>query len=94
MGLAIFYLLRRRLRDAEAVPEGEPRIGSIFVLKEPILAGRGRATLGASEWILTGPDLAAGRRVRIVAAEQDRLFVEPARTPPAHKLPRAGTFGG
>jgi membrane protein implicated in regulation of membrane protease activity len=74
------------------VNDGEPKIGSIVVLSEPILAGRGRLKLGASEWIVMGPDLAAGRRVRIVGGDSERLFVEPARTQLMRRLPRAGSF--
>jgi membrane protein implicated in regulation of membrane protease activity len=90
--IAALYLLRWRFRSAGNLYDGEPKIGSIVVLSEPILAGRGRLKLGASEWVVMGPDLAAGRRVRIVGGDSECLFVEPARTQLMRRLPRAGSF--
>ena len=53
-------------------------IGKTFVLDQPILAGRGRVTLGDGSWIVTGPDMVAGAKVRVTAVDGTELKVEPA----------------
>ena len=53
-------------------------IGKTFVLDQPILAGRGRVTLGDGSWIVTGPDMVAGAKVRVAAVDGTELKVEPA----------------
>jgi membrane protein implicated in regulation of membrane protease activity len=52
-------------------------IGHIFVLDAPILGGRGRAKLGDGSWIVTGPDMVAGSKVRVTAVNGTELKVEP-----------------
>lgn len=52
-------------------------IGQISTLEEPIRDGRGRIRLGDTIWLATGPDLAAGTRVRVAGAEGTTLRVEP-----------------
>jgi membrane protein implicated in regulation of membrane protease activity len=53
-------------------------IGQEVVLDEPIRDGQGRLALGDSTWRITGPDLAAGAKVRIVDAKGALLKVEAA----------------
>lgn len=53
-------------------------IGQEVVLNEPIVDGSGRVSLGDTVWRVTGPDLAAGVRVRIVDADGAVLRVEAA----------------
>mgnify|MGYP003344160742 FL=1 len=48
------------------------------LLDTPILGGRGRARLGDGSWIITGPDMVAGARVRVAAVNGTELKVEPA----------------
>src|SRR5690606_23528190 len=55
---------------------GEQRIGRTATLAEPITDGVGRVRLGDTTWRVTGPDLPAGTRVRIVAARGSDLIVE------------------
>ena len=43
-------------------------VGHEAVLDQPIEGGFGRLALGDTVWRVTGPDLPAGRRVRIVGA--------------------------
>jgi inner membrane protein len=57
---------------------GQALIGRIFVLDQPILAGRGRVKLGDGSWIVTGPDMVAGAKVRVTAVDGTELKVEPA----------------
>ena len=57
---------------------GSALVGQTFLLDQPILGGRGRAQLGDGSWSITGPDMAAGTRVRIAAVSGTELRVEPA----------------
>lgn len=54
----------------------EAFIGHEAVLDEPIRDGFGRLSLGDTVWRVTGPDLPAGRRVRVVSADGAVLRVE------------------
>ena len=51
-------------------------IGQELVLDEPIRDGFGRVALGDTKWRVSGPDLAAGQRIRIVGADGAVLRVE------------------
>ena len=52
--------------------------GRTFTLHEPIVEGIGRMRVDDTVWRVTGPDLAAGARVRVVGADGATLRVEPA----------------
>jgi membrane protein implicated in regulation of membrane protease activity len=51
-------------------------IGHEAILDEPIRDGEGRVALGDTTWRVTGPDLAAGARIRVVDADGAVLKVE------------------
>ena len=73
----------RRLQSIDSPPtslnaRGDALVGSTIVLDSPILNGRGRVTLGYGSWIVTGPDMAKGARVRVAAVQGTELKVEPA----------------
>lgn len=51
-------------------------IGREAMLDQPIVDGFGRVTLGDTKWRVTGPDLPAGQRVRIVGADGAVLRIE------------------
>jgi len=72
----------RRLQHRSTEPNlnarGQALVGKIVVLDQPILAGRGRVTLGDGSWIVTGPDMVAGAKVRVAAVNGTELRVEPA----------------
>ena len=72
----------RQLQNRQAAAHINARahalIGKTFILDQPILAGRGRVQLGDGSWIVTGPDMAAGSRVRVAAVHGNELRVEPA----------------
>jgi membrane protein implicated in regulation of membrane protease activity len=53
-------------------------IGTVVVLQEPIVGGRGRVSLEDSSWTVRGPDMAAGFKVRVKAVNGSELHVEPA----------------
>lgn len=52
-------------------------VGHELVLDEPIRDGFGRVALADTTWRISGPDLPAGRRIRIVGADGAVLKVEP-----------------
>jgi len=56
----------------------EQLIGRTATLAEPIAEGRGRIRLGDTFWLVTGPDLPVGARVRVIAVKDMELVVEPA----------------
>jgi membrane protein implicated in regulation of membrane protease activity len=70
--------LQGRSREATLNERGQSMVGRTFVLDQPILNGRGRITLGDGSWIVTGPDMAAGAKVRVAAVTGTELRVEPA----------------
>ena len=53
-------------------------VGQEVVLDQPIRDGFGRVSLDDTTWRVQGPDLAAGQKVRIVAADGAVLKVEAA----------------
>lgn len=56
---------------------GEQHIGHVFTLDAPIVNGVGKIRVGDATWKVTGADLPAGTRVKVVAAEGTILRVEP-----------------
>ena len=73
-----FKRLQSRTADATLNARGEALVGREFILDQPILAGRGRIKLGDGSWIVTGPDMVAGAKVRVAAVNGTELRVEPA----------------
>ena len=57
---------------------GAQLVGQVHVLESAIVDGRGRIKIGDAFWTAHGPDLPAGTRVRVVAADGGALRVEPA----------------
>jgi membrane protein implicated in regulation of membrane protease activity len=56
----------------------EQLVGRTATLEEAIVNGRGRIRLGDTLWRVSGPDLPAGARVCVKAAENGQLVVEEA----------------
>lgn len=54
-------------------------VGREIVLNEPIRDGFGRLPIGDTQWRISGPDLSAGQKVRIVGYDGAVLKVELAR---------------
>jgi membrane protein implicated in regulation of membrane protease activity len=73
-----FKRLQSKTADSTLNARGESLVGQVFVLDQPILAGRGRVKLGDGSWIVTGPDMVAGAKVRVAAVRGTELKVEPA----------------
>jgi membrane protein implicated in regulation of membrane protease activity len=86
VSVASAVLLRPALRrmqqgrpaDANLNARGDSMVGRTIVLDTPILGGQGRVKLGDGSWTVTGPDMAAGSRVRVAAINGNELRVEPA----------------
>jgi inner membrane protein len=55
----------------------ESYIGRMFTLDAPIVDGRGRLKVDDTVWLVAGPDLPTGTRVRVTGAENTMLRVEP-----------------
>lgn len=56
----------------------EALVGRVFTLENPILDGVGRVRIDDTVWRVSGPDAAAGSRVKVVRADGANLTVEPA----------------
>jgi membrane protein implicated in regulation of membrane protease activity len=70
--------LQNRKNESNLNARGDAMVGKTFFLDQPILGGRGRAQLGDGSWTVTGPDMAAGAKVRVAAVDGTELKVEPA----------------
>ena len=72
----------RRNEDASDQPflnrRAQGFVGRVFTLEKPIVDGSGTVRIGDTIWRVTGPDCAAGSRVKIARADGATLFVEPA----------------
>lgn len=53
-------------------------VGRAFTLEKPILDGSGTLAIDDSVWRITGPDLAAGSRVKVTRVDGTALRVESA----------------
>jgi membrane protein implicated in regulation of membrane protease activity len=58
--------------------KSEQLVGQVFVLEQAIVDGRGRLKIGDAFWVAEGPDLPQGVRVRVTAARNMSLQVQPA----------------
>lgn len=84
--LAVAFALFGRRLSASSAESDQPMlnrrtdglVGRTATLEEPISDGRGRIRLDDTTWIVNGPDLPAGTRVRITMAHAGSLSVEPA----------------
>jgi hypothetical protein len=85
LGIAALFAWRRFKRthpETSDLPRLNQRsaqyVGQVCQLSEPIAGGYGKATVGDGVWKVRGPDLPAGARVRVIAAEGALLVVEAA----------------
>ncbi len=56
-------------------------VGRIFTLERPIVDGAGTVRVDDSVWRITGRDLPAGRRVKVIGVQGTALHVELATDP-------------
>lgn len=80
-----FALVGRRISGSNAESDQpmlnrrvEGLVGRTATLEEPISEGKGRIRLDDTTWIVQGPDMPAGARVRITTAQAGGLTVERA----------------
>jgi inner membrane protein len=83
VSLVLWWKLGRRGRkdrDAGDQPflnrRAEGFVGRVFTLDKPIVDGAGTVRIGDTVWRVTGPDCAAGSRIKIARADGATLFVE------------------
>jgi membrane protein implicated in regulation of membrane protease activity len=77
---------RRVYARVLAAPSDQPglnrraarQVGNVHTLVTPIVDGSGRVKVGDTTWTVSGPDLPAGARVKVVAADGIVLKVEKA----------------
>lgn len=55
---------------------GHSYVGRTFTLGTPIVNGIGKLVVDDSQWRISGPDVAAGTQVRVIAVEGTTLKVE------------------
>lgn len=80
---AVFWWRRQRSAAKPSdVPglnrRGSEFLGRNFVLHEAIVGGRGKIKAGDTLWLVTGPELPAGREVRVIGQDGVLLKVEAA----------------
>jgi membrane protein implicated in regulation of membrane protease activity len=82
--LALIPAYRHFFRGADAATDqpllnrrAEQFIGQSYVLHTAIVRGNGRIQVGDALWTVTGPDLPAGARVRVIGADSMTLKVAP-----------------
>ena len=76
LGRRWLHSSRNRSEEPTLNQRGASLVGRTADLVDPIHNGRGRVKIGDTIWIVTGPDLPAGSRVRIVASDGSDLRVE------------------
>ncbi len=79
------WIYRRYIRKLDRASDqpllnrrAEQFVGKVFALETAIIDGNGRIKVGDALWTVHGPDLPAGARVRVVAADTMTLTVTPA----------------
>lgn len=84
LAVATVFFVRRYASPA-AGPSDEPGlntrslryVGRVFTVAEPIVDGRGKVRVGDGLWLVEGPDVPAGTRVKVVGVNATVLIVEP-----------------
>lgn len=80
VSILVWLRLARDRKSASDRPflnrRGESLVGHEGVLDQPIEGGFGRLSLGDTIWRVTGQDMPAGQRVRIVGSDGPVLKVE------------------
>ncbi|MCB9944604.1 MAG: NfeD family protein [Geminicoccaceae bacterium] len=80
--ILVWLALRRRVERNSDQPNlnkrGDRLVGQVFELVETISDGRGRIRVGDGTWLVSGQDLPAGTRVRVISVQGAVLEVEAA----------------
>jgi membrane protein implicated in regulation of membrane protease activity len=82
VSLVVWRRIGKRVKDDNDQPflnrRAQAFVGRVFTLDKPIVGGAGTVRIDDSIWRITGPDCAAGSRIKIARADGVALFVEPA----------------
>lgn len=79
---AFYFWRQHRMRQMElASPLADHRlglrhIGETLVLEQALQRGVGRVRLGNREWVVRGPDLPAGAKIRVTGVDGSVLLVD------------------
>lgn len=79
---AWYFWRQYRARQAElASPLADHRlglrhIGQVMVLEHPIRNSMGRLRIGNRDWVVRGPDLPAGAKIRVTGVDGSVLLVD------------------
>jgi inner membrane protein len=77
--IIIFRIYQKQnpvVRDQPALNRrGEQYIGRVFTLEEPIVNGVGKVKVDDSTWKVSGEELSAGTRVKVIAVDNTVLRV-------------------
>jgi inner membrane protein len=77
LGRTAFARSKASGSDGHLNRRAESYVGRMFTLEGAIVDGRGRLRVDDTVWLVAGPDLPAGTRVRVTGAENTLLRVEP-----------------
>lgn len=77
LGRTAFARTRSNESQRHLNRRAESHIGRMLTLDAPIVDGRGRVKVDDTVWPVAGPDLPAGSHVRVIAADNTLLRVEP-----------------
>jgi inner membrane protein len=72
------YLKKNPIKSSEPSlnRRADRMVGDVVTLVTPIVDGSGKAQVGDAPWLVRGPDLPKGARVRILAVDGATLVVE------------------
>jgi inner membrane protein len=78
--IPIWRRLSRQVPDDTDQPflnrRADALVGRIFTLEKPIVDGYGTVRIDDSIWRITGTDVPAGRRIKVISVEGTALHVE------------------
>jgi len=77
LGRTAFVRTKASASDGHLNRRAESYVGRMFTLDGAIVDGRGRLRVDYTVWLVAGPDLPAGTRVRVTGAENTLLRIEP-----------------
>ena len=77
LGRTAFVRGKASESEARLNRRAESYVGRMFTLDGAIVDGRGRLRVDDTVWLVSGPDLPTGTRVRVTGAENTLLRVEP-----------------
>jgi inner membrane protein len=75
IGRMAFARIRARSSETLLNRRAETYVGRTFTLDRPIVDGRGRLKVDDTMWLVEGPDLPAGTRVRVTGADSALLKI-------------------